>query len=889
MPTLIDRATGKVVQVPDEQAAGAVQSGKFGFQAGTRVPVVQQDGTIGTVASKDAAKALAQGLTLATQDQFKGAQYAAKYESTPMGAALGTVSAFGQGALRSLTLGTSDAAQLAILKAMPGGGEATAESAREYLSGQKAAHGFAEGTGQVAGFLAPALLSGGTSAGAQAGRAATIVPRGIMGAGRAVEGGVARMLGGGALARVGGAAAGAGTEAALMGVGHDISDAALENKPLTAEAMLAHGALNFATGAAIGGALKGGGEVLSRVLSRGGDVAAPGMSAKLDELSDAAFSRQIGITKPQLAKRLADGEYSIENFRAGRKLVQDELGSNYAASPEQVHEAAQSILERAGKERGAAVDALDRELTAKMPAKSPSTYARVADDAAELDVSGAIESPSLKGMYRGEKSMAERVSPIRMGKAPNAVDASLPSGTARSIDAALPENGAVNIHGTKLVEVSGSVPANTIAGPSFVRAAEELETKILPELRQFSGSLNKSAIAEVEALAADLRAAAETPSKTPFRDAFNMRRRIDKVINWNKGVTEGTVGDVRENLRGILEGEFKAAASEVAPELAAKYISSGKTFEAVADIAKAAEKRLAGDMALQQFSLGDKIMAGIGGGIGGIPGAIAGGIAGNVARSRGNMFAANAFGALAKLTSAERATTRVTNEITQSVKGFFSAAPRAYEVGAQAVTQSNVAKYMDSVAELNANPAAQAEKFAMSMGDLPKTAPELTQELAATNQRGLAFLASKLPPNRSGDGSLQPLAEKSALTTEQKRKWALYANTVNDPRSALKDLKQGRFTPEQAEALRVVYPQLYAVVQKAATEQLAAQKEKLPLAKSAALGTILGVPGAAALTPQRLQANQQVYQAPKPKGGRAPRVQSVAKAFQTSSQRLESR
>ena len=888
MPTLVDRATGKVVQVADDQAAQAVQSGKFGFQAGTRVPVVQQDGTIGTVASKDAAKALAQGLTLATEDQHRGAQFAAKYEGSPVAAAFQTAAAAGQGMLRSLSLGTSDAAQVGLARAL--GDDTDARFVREGLRDQKGAHGIAEGAGQVAGFLAPALLTGGTSAAAQAGRAATLVPRGIMGAGRAAEAGVAKMLGGGALARIGGAAAGAGTEAALMGVGHDISDAALENKPLTAEAMLAHGALNFATGAAIGGIFKGAGEGLSKVLSRGGDAAAPGMSAKLDELADNAFSRQVGITKSQLTKRFEGGEYAAENFRSGRNLVMDELGSNYAASPQQVNEAAQSVLKKAAKERGAAVDALDRELAAKMPAQSPSTFARVADDAAELDVSGAFESPSLKGMYRGEKSMAERVSPIRTGKAPNAIDASLPTGSARSIDAALPETGAVNIPGTRLVEVPGEIPANTITGPSFNRAADELESKLLPELNVFKGSINKSAISEAEALIADLRLKASTPTKTPFRDAFDMRRRVDEVLNWDKQITEGTVADVRRNLRGILESEFKATAAEVSPEVAAKYVSSGKAFEAVADIAKAAEKRLAADTVNQQFGLGSKLMAGIGGGLGGIPGAIVGGVAGSVAKDRGNIFAANAFGALAKLTSAERATSRVTNEITQSVKGFFSAAPHASELGAQAVTQANVAKYMDSVAELNANPAAQAEKFAQAMGDLPKTAPELTQELAATNTRGLAFLASKLPPNRSGDGSLQPLAETSALTSEQKRKWALYANTVNDPRSALKDLKSGRFTPEQAEALRVVYPQLYAVVQKAATEQLAATKTKLPLAKSAALGSILGVPGAAALTPARLQANQAVYQ--QPKQGRAPRAAkapSIASAFKTTSQRLESR
>jgi len=791
VPSLIDRATGKVVQVADEQAAEAVTSGKFGFQAGTRVPVVQQDGTIGTVASKDAAKALAQGLTLATTDQFKGAQYAAKYEGSPLAAAFQTAASTGQGMLRSLSLGTSDAAQIGLAQALGDGTDAN--FVREGLRDQKAAHPWAEAAGEVGGFLLPAALTGGASA-------AGAVPRGIMSAGRATEAGVARMLGGGTAARIAGAATGAGTEAALMGVGHDISDAALENKPLTAEAMLAHGALNFATGAAIGGALKGGGEGLARVLSRGGDAAAPGVSAKLADIADKHAFDSLGADLTAVRKA---GDRAAQIGKDFRELIPEYLGKRIGtASREELAEAAEKGVETIGKKVGAAVKSVDESIAA-----SPMT---------------------------------------------------------------------------------GEIAANA-PGPSMRNVVEKARTEILHPLEEMPGfegvhSKVASYLDSLEAKAGD--------GPMTFAKYHEMRQGLDKLIYRNvKTATPAEHIMELRAVRGLMEDEMTAAMQSVDPTARAAYDAAKGQYASMKFASDALTKKVAREeFANRAVSLTDTISAGAGLASGGIFGGAAAGLANNIVRTRGSMIAADAFGTLAKLTSAERATTRVTSEITNSVKGFFSSVPHASELGAQVVTQANVAKYMDSVANLNANPAAQAEKFAQSMGDLPKTAPELTQELAATNTRGLAFLASKLPPNRSGDGSLQPLAEKSALTTEQKRKWALYANTVNDPRSALRDLKSGRFTPEQAEALRVVYPQLYAVVQKAAMEQLAAQKEKLPLAKSAALGTILGVPGAAALTPQRLQANQAVYQ--QPKQGRAPRAAkapSIASAFKTTSQRLESR
>jgi len=908
VPSLIDRATGKVVQVADEQAAQAVQSGKFGFQAGTRVPVVQQDGTIGTVASKDAAKALAQGLTLATQDQFKGAQFAAKYEGSPVAAAFQTAATAGQGGLRSLTAGASDAAQIGLARAL--GGDVDANLVREGLRDQKAAHPWAEAAGEVGGFLLPMALTGGASA-------IGAVPKGIMGAGRAVEGGVARMLGGGALARVGGAAAGAGTEAALMGIGHDISDAALENKPLTAEAMLAHGALNFATGAAIGGALKGGGEGLSAALKAGTSAAGKATGAAADKGAGLYAKAASMMSGGEIA---TIEELGIHNRSAAakeaRRLAVYDAPKVRADASRSVRENLDDLLEANGRISEETKGALKRGYVEKA-VKAGNEADTIASAQVALgetrDEINKLGWDAIRAKKSGELTSLRKYADDAVQWLDDA-ESKLMNGENVDRFMLLDETKRAFGKWTKALQ-----PVERSADPYMVQVGREMRQSFEGAYERFRQNLqNESLWGKAAVNQAEINAnwTKQIEAEQIFKQRLTTEFGRDELNPWRtKQVVDAAKADayiggltnpnndlVHRAVKGYVEGTkgYARAVAEAYDLPASKLAEVQRVANAATKFGEtiaSTEKTLTLANRLKELRATEGQANGAltaGAVLGGPVGAAIGMAAGAVTRPGQAITQMAALervlGKVSVFSSAERATSRVTSEITKSVKGFFSSIPHASELGAQAVTQANVAHYMDSVANLNANPAAQAEKFAQSMGDLPKTAPELTQELAATNTRGLAFLASKLPPNRSGDGSLQPLAEKSALTAEQKRKWALYANTVNDPRSALKDLKSGRFTPEQAEAMRVVYPQLYAVVQKAAMEQLAATKQKLPLSKSAALGTILGVPGAAALTPQRLQANQAVYQ--QPKQGRAPRaarVPSVAKAFQTSSQRLESR
>jgi hypothetical protein len=306
---LIERKTGRSVEVPDDQAQAAYQSGQYGIPKGASIPVVSQDGQVGTVDGADAARAVDDGLSFATHQQVVEAKHAGVGETAIAG---------GLGVVRGLTVGLSDP----IISAIGG------DKARQYLEEQKEAHPIASTGGEVAGAILPAIASGGSSGAATAGElgveganvaragveAANVAREGVAG-GRALEGvrsgvgilgapsravtglgelaerGVARIVGDGATSTIGRLAqkaitkgAGAAAEGALFNVGNQISEDTLGDHELSGEKLLAaigHGAvLGAATGAAFGTI----GELGSTLVRK----------AKVDELAAEQAFRAVG-------------------------------------------------------------------------------------------------------------------------------------------------------------------------------------------------------------------------------------------------------------------------------------------------------------------------------------------------------------------------------------------------------------------------------------------------------------------------------------------------------------------------------------------------------------------------------------------------------------------
>ncbi len=122
-----------------------------------------------------------------------------------------------------------------------------------------------------------------------------------------------------------------------------------------------------------------------------------------------------------------------------------------------------------------------------------------------------------------------------------------------------------------------------------------------------------------------------------------------------------------------------------------------------------------------------------------------------------------------------------------------------------------------------------------------------------------------------------------------------YKEAVEQPARVLKNMAQGYVSPEQVEALKAVYPAMYADLQQKIGERLATWNKPLTFQQKLAFTAILG-PAALGMTPQQVQVIQQSQAlavsgnygqgSPKRPDGR----QDVNEAqMETESQKLEAR
>lgn len=281
-------AKGQILDLPDEQAWAGLRSGDYGLQPGQDVAVRSQQGTIGTVKAENIGTALTEGYQPIAEAELAHEEKRLRAES--VGGVAGTI---GAGVARGATLGLSDEVIAGL------GGTEAQRALNEY----REINPWLSTGSEIGGALIPAFFTGGSSGAATGAelaatgaREASLLSRGAsalsraafapariqQGLGTLAEHGVAALLpeGGGLLAR------GARTilpdmargvaEGALQGVGNTITEHALGNRDLTAEALIAnigHGAvMGGALGGSIGALRFGAGEArkgLAALLSRG--------------------------------------------------------------------------------------------------------------------------------------------------------------------------------------------------------------------------------------------------------------------------------------------------------------------------------------------------------------------------------------------------------------------------------------------------------------------------------------------------------------------------------------------------------------------------------------------------------------------------------------------
>lgn len=299
---LLDLNTNEVLDVssaenPDALIPG-IASGELVPDLDSSYKLKMPDGQTADIPGGEVGKYLQQGASFYGKNDALKEQEAQKFGSIAQQIAAG-----GLGATRGLTLGLSD---LALTK--------SGMVSPEYLQKQDEYNPEIGIAGEIVGAVAPAVFSGGTSAAANVlsktpaalastlGREATAL--GASAASKVLSKGLNPIVKG-AVTKATELGIGSAAEGALYGAGKAVSESAIQNKPLTAEAVLSNGGYGALIGLGSGAVLGAGADLAGKGIKKGADKLS-GIVENSGDLKSRFVARGLGANKKQMGAILGN-------------------------------------------------------------------------------------------------------------------------------------------------------------------------------------------------------------------------------------------------------------------------------------------------------------------------------------------------------------------------------------------------------------------------------------------------------------------------------------------------------------------------------------------------------------------------------------------------------
>ena len=193
--------------------------------------------------------------------------------------------------------------------------------------------------------------------------------------------------------------------------------------------------------------------------------------------------------------------------------------------------------------------------------------------------------------------------------------------------------------------------------------------------------------------------------------------------------------------------------------------------------------------------------------------------------------------------------------------------------------------------EAQQDPQRTIDRIAAQTRDLATAAPNVAASVGATVTRGQAYLAATRPQGRRLAGQLFAPSTEPQPSPEQQREWLRRVEAVDDPMVVLDALREGTIDRAQVDAIRNVYPQLYARIREEALRQIGDAAAPLSYQDRIRLGILLDAPTDPSLEPATLATLQQTYRTAgttpqTPQNQPAPRV---AQQLATGTDRIAAR
>lgn len=887
MIELTDKRTGERVDVSSEELQSAMESGNYSFPPGSTVAMVRSDGTAGTVPSDQIQTALAKGFKFEDEGATHERVMEHTYGSAPITSAL-------EGAARGLSFGISD-------WMLAKGGYTSEEAIRERMQRNPVA---AVG-GEIVGALAPALLTGGSSA---AGSAAATGARGALAAaaelaptariaalGEAVGGAVrgtkviSGLAGRGLLSRVAAravplAAQGA-TEGALYGAASSVTKLALSDDPITVESALSTIGNDMLLGATLGGASGAVGSLM-----RDSVVATRNAARNVAE----KFSAK-GQVGGDLLEALRKGPAKPD--RATRKLLEDEKKAIASAIGEErmalenATELAKHQTTAGVQELGTATEKLKNDLiTIEKKSRSLRRQSigvpggleenpELARRLAELDKASADMREAFGMKVEKTPEIGKRGKPLMKGGVPKTKNAYTFDLTDDQIRAAVQENPGI----LAIAENQKKKWWELVKATNPDTALKQLEDVFPDSVEEFAGILNRNGDAYKRLH--DLGKPVSSEKLTELTGRLeNLEAALAKSPHEHQVKLLGDFVDMAE------KGGFKIEDSQILkfaeeggmplPEMPAK--GSPEYLAIKANAIKAAAKQqlsarrgvgLAGGLADAATGalIGvatDYILDGAIGNVMG--GGIIGGLAGRFMRGKargGIMSSISTFQKIAAKGAGmiERGLTQMLKSPTLKRSVFVAPVKilngvRYSKEGKQHGTLAEAYKARTGeLAELAANPDQALMTIREKFEGIRGINPSLADKLEQAAMRRIEFLHSKIPP-APRIGTLQDGFSKYQPSEALQAKFAKYIRASENPATVVEDMQAGRLSLESVETLQAVYPEIYGQMRSFLVTEIPKMKRQLLRQERMQLSLFFGVPVDSAMRPENVAASQANFQ-----------------------------
>jgi hypothetical protein len=147
------------------------------------------------------------------------------------------------------------------------------------------------------------------------------------------------------------------------------------------------------------------------------------------------------------------------------------------------------------------------------------------------------------------------------------------------------------------------------------------------------------------------------------------------------------------------------------------------------------------------------------------------------------------------------------------------------------------------------------QRMATSLDAVRQVDPIGADRMETHAAKQIEFLANRLP-RRPDLGGIDTGPNRWQPSEMEMRKTARYMAAIEDPIGIVERLSNGAITPEDAEVMREVYPEMYADIQQQIMAKLPTLQKTLPYQRRLALSIFSGLPVDPAMHPRILETLQ---------------------------------